>query len=427
MNTCKVLISAYSCMPNMGSEPGVSWNTILELVKYHKVWILTRESNRSFIEAELAKNPILNTEFIYCDPPRWVFWTRPGKQLHYYLWQIAAYPVARNLHQKIGFDVVHHVTYVKYWSPSFLSLLPAPFVWGPVGGAESAPAAFLQNLSKQAKAYEVFRDVARWLGEQDPFVRMTARRSVLARATTEDTAQRLRYLGATQVQVASAIGLSKAEINQLAQDQDPLATPLRFISMGRLLHWKGFHLGLQAFAAAALPNAEFWIVGEGPERDRLQTLAQQLNIAKQVKFWGNLPRQQGLEKLAQCSVLVHPSLHDSGGQVCLEAMAVGRPVLCLALGGPACQVTQATGIQVPAESPDTTVRDLAAAMVRLAQNPELRIQMGKAGRQRIEEVYSWEVKGQQLAQLYVDLLCGVEAGDRPLSQEQSCSPQEIVL
>ena len=52
-------------------------------------------------------------------------------------------------------------------------------------------------------------------------------------------------------------------------------------------------------------------------------------------------------------MLIHPSLHDSGGWVCLEAMAAGRPVICLDLGGPGLQVTEKTGIKVKASTPTT--------------------------------------------------------------------------
>lgn len=58
MKCFNVLISAYSCRPAMGSEPGVGWNTARELVKQHRVWVITRDDNRPMIEAELARNPI---------------------------------------------------------------------------------------------------------------------------------------------------------------------------------------------------------------------------------------------------------------------------------------------------------------------------------------------------------------------------------
>jgi glycosyltransferase involved in cell wall biosynthesis len=403
----KILISAYACRPNAGSEPGVGWNIVQQLVQYCDVWVITREDNRPSIDSFLAEHPIENLQFIYCDLPAWATWwnyQQKGVQLHYYIWQVLAYFTARKLYPEIQFDLIHHVTYVKYWSPSFLCLLPVPFIWGPVGGGESAPKAFWQDFSFRGKAYETMRDVARWLGEQDPFVRMTVRRSTLVRATTEDTAKRLRQIGATQVEIFPETGLSEQEIAHLHQYTQSDDLPIRFISMGRLLHWKGFHLGLRAFAQANLPNAEFWIVGDGPERQWLEALAADLGIAQQVKFWNRLPRSETLQKLSQCSALVHPSLHDSGGWVCLEAMAVGRPVICLDLGGPSTQITPETGFKIPAHTPNQAVAELAKAMIRLAQEPELRTSMEKAGQQRVRELYSWEVRGQSLAQLYAEII-----------------------
>lgn len=410
MKSIKVLISAYACRPNQGSEPGVGWNVSRELAKHHQVWIVTREDNRPTIEAELAKNPIPRLHVVYYDLPAWGRWwyrrQHWGVQFHYYLWQIGAYFVARRLHQEVGFDLIHHVTYVKYWSPSFLSLLPVPFIWGPVGGGESAPKAFWRDFSWRGKAYETLRDVARGLGENDPFVRMTIQHSAIAQSTTEDTAKRLHKIGATNVQILSETALASEEISRLAQHALPNDdSSIKFISMGRLLHWKGFHLGIRAFAQADLPeDAEYWLLGNGPERQRLQVLAESLGIADRVKFWDRLPREETLQKLSECVALVHPSLHDSGGWVCLEAMATGRPVLCLDLGGPAVQVTSETGFKVAADTPEQAVRDLAKAMTLLAQDSSLCMRMGQAGKKRVSEAYSWEAKGRSLNQLYAEIL-----------------------
>jgi len=403
----KILVSAYACEPGCGSEEGVGWNMALALAKYHETWVLTRTIFRDPIEAEVARNPIQNLHFIYFDPLNWTEdWRgRQGAvQLHYYLWQIQAYFVARPLHKQIDFDLVHHVTYVKFWSPSFLALLPIPFIWGPVGGGEQAPKPFWHDFSRWGKVYETLRDLAQRLGEQDPFTRITAQRSILAQATTEETAKRLLKLGATNVQVFSETGLSKPELARLEQCPIPENSPVRFISMGRLLHWKGYHLAVRAFAKAELSAAEYWLLGDGPERERLQALAKKLGVASQVKFWGKLPREQLMDKLGQCHVLVHPSLHDSGGWTCLEGMAAGRPVICLDLGGPATQVTQETGIKVSASDPQETVKGLAEAMTRLAGDSELRVRLGQAGQKRVKEVYDWEVKAEIWVQLYQDVV-----------------------
>ncbi len=398
----RILLSAYACRPNMGSEPGVGWNLAWAIAQHYPVWVLTRENNRPFIEAELAQNPSPNLHFIYCDVPGANLWNRSGKAvyLHYYLWQISAYTTAKRLLPQLQWDVIHHVTYVRYSSPSFLSLLPVPFVWGPVGGGEMAPQAFWQDFDPSARRYEVLRRLAHRLGEADPFARMTARRSAVVRCTTHDTAERLRLMAAQHVELWSESGLSTNEIAALRTLPPPSSQPIRFISMARLLHWKGLHLGVQAFAEAKLSNAEYWILGDGPERDRLQVLAQNLGVAKQVKFLGRLPRHETLSRLSKSHVLLHPSLHDSGGWVCLEAMAAGRPVVCLDLGGPAVQVTKETGFKITPQSPAQAVHDLAEAMSQLAVDPNLRSCMGRAGQQRVKEHFSWEQKAKSLIETY---------------------------
>ncbi|MFM6159188.1 MAG: glycosyltransferase family 4 protein, partial [Sphaerospermopsis kisseleviana] len=372
------------------------------------------DESQDVIKAELARNPIPNLHFVYFTLPFWQDsrkWGQSGgMQFHYYLWQIQAYFVAKHLHQQINFDLIHHVTFVKYSSPCFLSLLPIPLIWGPVGGGESAPISFWEDFSWKGKIYEIARSSARWLGEQDPFVRLTAKISAVVRATTKDTAQRLYKMGANHVQILPESGLSAEDIEHLNQYEIPHEPIVKFISMGRLLHWKGFHLGLRAFAQANLPNTEYWIVGDGPEWHHLQTLASDLGIAQKVQFWGKLPREKALDLLRDCHVLVHPSLHDSGGWVCMEAMAAGRPVICLDLGGPGVQVTEETGFKIPADEPYQAVRDLAAAMIHLVTEPELRVSMGQTGRKLVRENYTWQVIGERLNKLYL------EVGSRKVSQ-----------
>ena len=405
----KVLVSAYACEPGKGSEPAVGWNWARQLSQFHEVWLITRTNNRAVIEAALADEPLPDAHFVYFDLPAWMRrWKRGqrGVRLYYYLWQIGVYFVARKLHDEVRFDLIHHVTFVKYCAPSFLALLPAPFVWGPVGGGESAPRSFRRSFSVRGKIYEVMRDCARRLGELDPFVRWTARRAALALATTAETEKRLRALGCRKTLVYPQVGLPAKELRQLAAIPVTQDNPFRIFSLGRLLHWKGFDLGLRAFARLepSTPASEYWIIGDGPERKRLERLARKLDVAEKVVFWGAVPRDQALSKLADCDVLLHPSLHESGGWVCLEAMAAGRPVVCLDLGGPALQVTRETGIKVPADEPDTVVRGLATAMASLSQDRTLRQHMGNAARKSAREYFCWDQKGEQLNDLYHMLL-----------------------
>ncbi len=409
MKPLKILLSAYACRPDKGSEPSVGWNVARELVKDHEVWVLTRTNNNPAIEAELQRHPLPNLHFVYCDLPKWVRWWKKDSwevHLHNSLWQIEAHATALKLHRDIGFDLVHHVTYGRYCTPSFLAFLPIPFIWGPVGGGESAPPLFWQDFGFRGRMYERLRDLSRWLGERDPLLRITVQHCAAVIATTSETSTRLKMLGVKKIEmIAGQTGINQEELEQLKMlSIRSSEQPIRFLSLGRLLHWKGFHLGIRAFAKAQLQGAEYWIVGEGPQRKNLERLAQDLKISDRVRFFGEVPREKALSILGNCDVLVHPSLHDFSPTVCLEAMAAGRPIICLDLGGPSVQVTEETGVKIQAHDPQQAVKDMAITMESLAHNGQMRISMGQAGQKRVYEFYRWETKGQFFSQLYEQVM-----------------------
>jgi glycosyltransferase involved in cell wall biosynthesis len=371
------------------------------------VWAITRRKNQAAISAELQRAPLPNLRMIYVDlPTPLLFWKKGqvGVELYYRLWQRLTRRLVEELHREVRLDLAQHVTFVRYWSPTGLAHLSTPFVWGPVGGGETAPAAFRADFDARARAYEFVRDQARRWGESAPSVRRAARQTALALAVTEETRERLLAIGTKRVELFSAMGLDRGEYESLSSRPAPAAAPIRFISMGRLLHWKGFHLGLKAFSAAAVPQAEYWIVGDGPERANLAELVRRLNLTGRVRFWGPKSRADALELLANCHMLVHPSLHDSGGWVCLEAMAAGKPVLCLDLGGPAQLITESTGVKIAAHYPEQVVSGLAQAMGELGANPDLRDALGQAARVRVRDEYLWEKKGDRLDAFYASVL-----------------------
>jgi glycosyltransferase involved in cell wall biosynthesis len=419
----KVLLSAYACEPGIGSEPAVGWNLAQVLAQRHQVWVLTTACHQAGLEAELAQRPLPNLRIIYFDPLGWVYdWSKPGLHLwvhlHYALWQIQAYFVAKRLQQVHGFDRLHQGTYSTYLKPSALSLLSVPLIWGPVGGGESLPPGFWAELGKRDRLYEGLRLAVRKLAEINPLVRLTIRRSQEIWASTPQTAERLEKLGARSVRVYSSVLWPPAPEMGLAA-APPSPKPLRFVTVGRLLHWKGVHLGLMAFARSGLVGAEYWIIGDGPQAMRLQTLAAQLGLgSEQVRFLGQLPQVEVLAQLQGADVLVHPSLHDSGAFVCLEAMAMGRPVICLDWGGPALQVTDDTGVKISVTDPAATIERLSAAMVALGNSAALRQTLGAGGIDRVSQHFSTE---------QWDLFLGSLYGDGPsLSWQASPTQQGLI-
>lgn len=393
----KVLVSAYACGVNRGSESDVGWHWVTETARRHETWVITRAVNAQSIESALRQNPIPQLHFVYVDLPKWLrVWKQLplGVRAYYYLWQFLAYVPAWRLHRKHHFDVVHHVTFCTYWQPSMLAFIDAPFVWGPVGGGEATPRSFFSSLSARGKLYESSRSLGQALAWLDPFLRHTAHRASLTLATTNETAVRLNTLGCRTVCVFSQVGItSDAAANPPGPGRHRDGA-FRICSAGRLEHLKGLEYGLRAVARLreAVPRVEYWIFGDGPERARLTELSVRLGISEQVFFWGETPHADLLAALTTCDVLLHPGLHESGGLICMEAMAAGCPVVCLDLGGLATQVTEETGVKVPALTPPKAICDLACALEELAFDPARRNALGRNARRRAMEAFQWDNK-----------------------------------
>lgn len=407
----KILISAYACRPNKGSEPGVGWNWVKQVGRFHEVWVITRSTHCKIIEKTLAKNLMPNVHWIYYDLPGCKsFWKEGGRGVHfyYYLWQVGVYFVCKRLHREVGLDIVHHLTYGGYWLPSFLSLLPIPFIWGPLGGGESTPKAFFQSFNLRNRVFEKARILVQRIGEIEFSVRLSARRATAVLAKTRETAQRLHLLGTRRIHVYSESGITKEELETFLTQGIHEAQPksFRIVSAGRILYWKGFHLGLKAFARfhRIYPNSEYVIIGDGPELTNLKHLSQEFGISNNVNFLGKLTRENTLKTMASCHILLHPSLHDSGGWVCLEAMSIGLPVICLDLGGPALQVTDKTGFKIMAISSEQAIKDLADAAIKLVSDPDLRQSMSEAAHCRVRDYFNWDKKGEWINALYQKIM-----------------------
>lgn len=402
----KVLISAYACEPGKGSEPYVGWNMPLHLSRHHSVWVLTRANNRDKIEAELKNKSDHNLHMVYFDLPKWArFWKKGNRGIHlyYYLWQIGAYIVGRRLHRGVHFDIVHHVTFGVDWLPSWLALLPTPFVWGPIVGAQPVSKVFRRTFSLRAKTQENLRTWIRQLSRFDPLMRWMARRTAVAVVSGCQAGDQLRALGCRNIVAYPSVGICTSEIADLLSltKRDSTGT-VRFVSVGNLYAFRAFALVIRALASIRydFPKVELWIFGDGPERAYLTRTAEELHATDIVKFWGGKPRRELLDLLAECDVLVYPCLRGAVSMACVEAMAAGLPVICLDLGGTALQVDESSGVKIPALSPDQVTSDLIDAMRQLAANETLRRRMGEAARRRVANEFTWEAKAVQISHMY---------------------------
>lgn len=206
------------------------------------------------------------------------------------------------------------------------------------------------------------------------------KRGVLGRASavlpvSDDIARTLEL--PTDVPVLR-MGVDTAAIRQQVGERRPEKGLL--LSIGRLADKKGVDVLLQAMAD--VPGVRLEVIGDGPERERLEGLAEELRVADRVHFAGKQPREGVLEALARADVVAIPSKVGAGGDkdgtpvVLCEAMAAGVPVVASALGGLAeCLDDGETGVLVP---PDD-VPALTHALEAVAERTVDLEAMGKAG------------------------------------------------
>jgi glycosyltransferase involved in cell wall biosynthesis/thymidylate kinase len=398
-----VLVAAYACEPGRGSEPGVGWNMCQAISQEHNTWVITRKNNQEQIEQALAQHPNPNLHFRYADLPYWArFWKRGGRGIrtYYYLWQFAAWREARRLMWSVHFDLAHHVTFVNSYMFSFLALLPLPFVWGPIGINPRSPADLASSLTvlvKNRLRYG-FQQLLRIV---DPLYWLCVVRARLIIGINPDVGRQfpISVLGNTKFVCHTAIGVEDdfpdVGIRQCG------GNGIRVLSMGQLIPIKGFHLAIRALAelVKSKPPTKLVIVGDGPEKPRLEQLAADLGVGENVEFVAWLPRHEALSMMNHADVFLFPSF-EGAGMVVLEAMAHGLPVVCLGFGGPGDMVTRDCGFPVEIGNMNDTVTRLGVALKTLTQDRSMRLRMGAAARQRIAQTYLWKNRHEIITQWY---------------------------
>lgn len=405
----RLLVSAFSLCPGMGSEPGVGWHTVAALAREHEVHALVEVTCEPKIRPVFRAEEHPRIHLHYVGIPLLTALVQgplrngPCLALYYYVWQFFAWFAASRLCRQHQFDACQHVTFVKYNVPSFLHLLGLPFVWGPVGGAERAPAVFYREFGFKTRVMEAARVWLQKAAYLDPFVRWCTSRSTLALGVTNETAAELRGLGARRVEVLSAVALSQEELSQIAQRPAAYRSGmLTLVYAGRLIAWKGVHLALRALAQAP-QTMRLRVIGDGELRPFLELETARLGLIGRVEFAGDLPRAQVLAAYASADGFLYPSLHDSGGNALLEAMAAGLPAICLAYGGPDAIVTPDCGWKIHAASPEAAVSGLAEALRDFAFNPAKRQAFGAAARARCLAEFSWDRRAETWLAKYREL------------------------
>ncbi len=195
-------------------------------------------------------------------------------------------------------------------------------------------------------------------------------------------------------------GVDQVAFQPLGDGQDKASVPgvSGFcLFVGRLEPRKGVDVLLRALTCCTVPCI---VVGDGPERPRLEALASQLGLASRVVFTGAMKNGNLLAYYQKADCLVIPSLSEAFPLTALEAMACGVPVVASRVGA-LTSLVQENDCGLLFEPRDS--RDLARKLQSLADEPGLARQLGANGRRAVLRSFTWDAVTSGVAGLYQDL------------------------
>lgn len=333
--------------------------------------------------------------------PRRVSEATTGLLMHLYT-EFLQRRIVRELVQKYQIDIVHQPIPVSPKQPSSMFDLGAPVVIGPMNGGIEYPPAFQSRQSAWVVRFvSLGRGAAHFFNRLLPG-KLKAQTLLVANPRTQK-ALPVGIQGRVIELVENGVDLTIWR-SDLTYSKPP-DQPLKFVYVGRLVDWKAIDLLLEAFhPVATKTGAILELIGDGILRQDLAAQVVTLGLSDNVVFRGWLSQADCARQIQQADVFVLPSLLECGGAVILEAMAMELPVVVTNWGGPVDYVDASCGILVDPISQDIFVAELTTAMLKLAESPDLRSQMGQAGKQRVLAHFDWERKVDRLLEIYAQTI-----------------------
>ena len=405
----RVLILADDCNPDWHSLPALVYSYICALSKYVDVVVVTQIRNKPNID----RDGMGNAEVVYLDTENIaapiyklasllsgdsnkamtlkVAFSYPS----YLAFEWAAWRRFRQDLQNKRFDIVHRVSPMSPTIPSPMAKWsPVPFVLGPVLGALPWPKYFKAEMSREGEWMNYFRELHRWL----PFYKSTYAHAAAILAAYDHT-----IADVPDVAKPRTINFSEGGV-----DPNKFTLPVRqrkekmtVLFVGRLVPFKMPEVLVRSFAASSiLQQHKLVIVGDGPERPRLDRLVEEASLSECVEFTGTISQERVGELMRECEIFGFPSIREQGGGVLTLAMMSGMTCVVVDYGGPALRVKSGCGIKVPLGNLDHLVKHFTEELEQLVVDPDRVISMGIAARRYTETYYSWDAKARKTLEVY---------------------------
>jgi len=410
MNRLRILLLAPFCNPEAVSMPYVTYSHAAALAKLHDVALVVgapvedsvRRAKAPFRTIEVIRMPLL--ERLHA----WIFRRVLKSNFDTQMLTVLGYPSSlafewcawRQLRRRVfsgEFDVVLRLLPMSAVLPSpfafFLRKGPIPFVIGPLNGGLPWPPGFSQ-LDNQKEWISNLRNLYRYL----PFARSTYRRAAAIIAASsqmyaEFAAHCDKLFFVPEPGIASSLCFADS------RSPEPGAK-LELIFVGGLVPRKACDLALRAAAPLLRNNlAHFTVVGDGPERNRLEQLVRSLGIEKAVAFPGWLDHAEVLKRMRSADVFVFPTLRDNGAGVVFEALACGAVPVVADFGGPGDIIYPEVGYKVSLTDETEMVAQIEKILAELSDDRDRLEQLRRQGMAYARERLTWDAKAQATAEV----------------------------
>src|SRR5438309_3169702 len=410
MSRLRILVLAPDSNPEGVSMPYVTYCHAAALAQLHDVALVVgspsedpvRRAKAPFRSIEVVRMPLL--ERIYAWSLRRIFKYNYDTQVltaFGYPFSLAFEWLAwRQLRRRIvagEFDVVLRIMPMTPVLPSpfafFLRKGPIPFVIGPLNGGLPWPHGFRQ-LDNQKEWVAKLRNLYRYL----PFARSTYRHAAAIIAASSQTyAEFAEYSDKLFFVPEPGIARSLCYGDSRSPER---GAKLELIFVCGLVPRKACDLALRAAAPLLRSDlARFTVVGDGPERNRLQQLTKSLGIEKAVHFCGSLSHAEVLKHLRSADVFVFPSLRDNGAGVVFEALGTGAVPVVADFGGPGDIVHPEVGYKVALTTENDIVAQMEKILTDLAHNRDQLAELRRKGMAYVRECLTWDAKAQAVSRI----------------------------
>jgi glycosyltransferase involved in cell wall biosynthesis len=419
--TIRVLLIAEAANPEWVSVPLVGWMNFKALRQLEgvDVHLVTQIRNKAAIERagfiegldftaidseKVAARTSKLARFLGArDGKGWTIGTALSSFSYYYfeklVWQVFGTRIKNR-----EFDIVHRVTPLSPTAQSSLAkrcnVCGIPFVLGPLNGGVPWPKEFDQARRKEREWLSYIRSAYKLMPGRLRTLNNASLIIVGSTATRKDIPQRFE---------SKTIFIPENGIEQkyLVRNEKEYikGDVLKICFAGRLVPYKGADMLLEAILPLVQAGkVALEIIGDGPEKARLDKLVSSASVTQGVVFHGWLSHDQVLAKMQACDLFAFPSIREFGGGVVIEAMSRGVVPCVVDYAGPGDIVKESMGYKVPIGSREIIISAIRKVVQEVIDKPSVMKQKSSEALAFVGKNLTWEAKAEQYLACYRVLL-----------------------